>query len=137
MLTSGNMVAGSVIWTSTTNIYRGRVNDILTKYAFVMDRLLAIRQEIVSESMVGRYPADSTAILKAIICFYIHSMMTMCAAHHPTISASATNSVSGASHLFGLHLHENTLSSCFSTAIQNCQDLVNSTNGGVPCPAYS
>lgn len=69
-------------WQSTSQFIDGRNrhpsgksgSDVSSAYTFVMDRLQAVRQDIISLNMFLSNPTDVIKLLKDIIIFYINSM---------------------------------------------------------------
>lgn len=104
-------------------------------YSFVMDRLQAIRQDIVSQSTFEKNSVATIELLRSMVHFYVESMHCITStanlyhdqqfntrdARLPTgQNVCATPLISS---WFDLHSHENALSSCITTALNLCSQL--------------
>ena len=122
------------IWHCTPPLRRNSGCSVSSTYAFVMDRLLAVRQEITSLSLSSSDPLFAVSLLKSMVHFYINSMhvLTSLSAENPYVN-DADISAAGLTSLgskdvripslgswFDLHLHENALSSCLKSALGLC-----------------
>jgi hypothetical protein len=122
------------IWHCIPPLRRNSGCSVSSTYAFVMDRLLAVRQEITSLSLSSSDPLFALSILKSMVHFYINSMhvLTSLSAENPCLSDTDISTTSRTSlgskeiripslgSWFDLHLHENALSSCLKSALGLC-----------------
>jgi hypothetical protein len=102
---------------------------ISSAYTFVMDRLQAVRQDIISECMFLTDPFAVINMFQSIVHFYIQSMHVITShKSEPEIHSTSENFRShhvslATSSWFDLYSHESSLSSCLTTAIGFCQQL--------------
>jgi SAC3/GANP family len=122
------------IWHCTPPLRRNSGCSVSSTYAFVMDRLLAVRQEITSLSLSSSDPLFAVSLLKSMVHFYINSMhvLTSLSAENPNLSdadiSTAGRMLLGSKEIrlpslgswFDLHLHESALSSCLKSALGLC-----------------
>ena len=102
-------------------------------YSFVMDRLQAVRQDIVSQSTFEKNSVATIELLKSMVHFYVESMhcITSTANLHHDLQVNARDARSQMgqsarpliSSWFDLHSHENALSSCITAALSLCSQL--------------
>jgi SAC3/GANP family len=122
------------IWHRTPPLRCNSGCSVSSTYAFVMDRLLAVRQEITSLSLSSSDPLFAVSLLKSMVHFYINSMhvLTSLSTENSYLSdadmSTAGQMLLGSKDIrlpslgswFDLHLHENALSSCLKSALGLC-----------------
>ena len=122
------------VWNCERMVHRKSESCVSSTYAFVMDRLLAVRQEITSMSPLSADPLFAVSLLKSMVHFYINSMhvLTSLSAEKPYSSdididaparkvlMSKDSNIPSVGSWFDLHLHENALSSCMKSALGLC-----------------
>ena len=102
-------------------------------YSFVMDRLQAIRQDIVSQSTFEKNSVATIELLKLMVHFYVESMHCITSTanlhHDQQDNVRDTRFQMGQSvrplisSWFDLHSHENALSSCITAALSLCSQI--------------
>ena len=122
------------VWNCDRTVRRKPASCVSSTYAFVMDRLLAVRQEITSMSLLSADSLFAVSLLKFMVHFYINSMhvLTSLSAEKPyssdidvdaparNILRSTNSNITSVGSWFDLHLHENALSSCMKSALGLC-----------------
>ena len=133
---------------------RNQGDDLLPiLYAFVMDRLQAVRQDIITEGHFAADPLVVVSLFEMMVRFYVQSMHVVMGVYSnkrrsatPTPAAAPTSAPAPApthahapahasapraspvspplSTWFDLHLHESSLSSCISTCQAFCSQSV-------------
>ena len=102
-------------------VRRGDAAALPVVYAFVADRVQAVRQDVITDN---HFQADSVAVVslfEQLVRFYVDSMhVALGTVAPPATSGPAGSGAPPLSGWFDLHLHESALSSCIATCLGFC-----------------